>query len=565
MEIQGKNALVLGGYGLVGMAVCRELLRQRPARLVVGSLRRWEAEVAVERLRSEFPHHPTALLPTWGDLLLRAEWQEWPEGTHPRTAVLADPIKRRRLVADILDELDDDILTLSLLYQVILGTAPGLEGHPAQIVIDSVNTATAVAYQNVFQTARRLRERIASGEETDWPEEVERLLTSLYVPQLVRHVQIFYEAMRRAGTQAYIKIGTSGTGGMGFNIPYTHGEERPSRVLLSKSAVAGAQTMLIFLLARTPGGPMVVKEIKPTAAIAWKEIGYGPIRRGGRDIALYDCPPEMAYRLSAPTTLTPEGDFGQPADGRLESVFIDTGENGLFAVGEFTAITTLGQMEFVTPEEIGANAVAEIMGKNTGTDIVSALDASVMGPSYRAGFLRQAALARLHQLEAEHGEESVAFESLGPPRVSKLLYEAYLLKRVCGTLSEALKRGPQELSAALEGEVVREAELRQRILSIGIPILMADGERLLRGPVVKSQDAEHGWVDLTPANLSRWQERLVALRAQVQIARSESEASSRLDRTYPSAREWMADDPFDVGEIAGWVFIHEDKGRRGKS
>ncbi len=65
----------------------------------------------------------------------------------------------------------------------------------------------------------------------------------------------------------YFKVGTSGTGGMGVNIPYTHSEERPSRVLLSKTAVAGAQTLLLFLLARTPGGPLV-KEIKPTAAIA---------------------------------------------------------------------------------------------------------------------------------------------------------------------------------------------------------------------------------------------------------------------------------------------------------
>jgi hypothetical protein len=42
--------------------------------------------------------------------------------------------------------------------------------------------------------------------------------------------------MVKAGTGAYVKIGTSGTGGMGLNIPYTHSEEKPSRVLLSKSA-----------------------------------------------------------------------------------------------------------------------------------------------------------------------------------------------------------------------------------------------------------------------------------------------------------------------------------------
>ncbi|MEW6566680.1 MAG: short-chain dehydrogenase [Chloroflexota bacterium] len=564
MDIQGKNALVLGGYGLVGMAVCRELLAHRPWRLVVASLRRWEAEEGARRLLQEYPGHPTEIVPAWGDVLLRAEWQEAPEGVHPRMAVLADPRRRRRLVADILDELNEDILSSSLLYQMILGTAPGLGGQPAQIIVDCINTATAVAYQNVFQTARLLQERIAAGQTTDWPEEVERLLSSLYVPQLVRHVQIFYEAMLRAGTQAYVKVGTSGTGGMGFNIPYTHGEERPSRVLLSKSAVAGAQTMLLFLLARTPRAPAVVKEIKPTAAIAWKEIGFGPIRRGGREIPLYDCPPEMAYPLGDKGTLAPEGEYGRRAEGVLESVYIDTGENGLFSVGEFTAITTLGQMEFVTPEEIAANVVAEIQGQNTGRDVIAALDSSVMGPTYRAGFLRQSALERLHQLEAEHEVDSVAFEILGPPRLSKLLFEAYLLKRRCRTLSEVLRRTPEWLASALESEIAAEAGLRQRILSIGIAILLPDGRRLLRGPALKAQDADHGWIDLRPANLARWQERLAALQAEVQIQLGEPQASSRLDRAYPSAYRWSDAEPFDVGEIAGWVFTHEDKGQRRK-
>jgi hypothetical protein len=336
-------------------------------------------------------------------------------------------------------------------------------------------------------------------------------------------------------------------------------------MLLSKSAVAGAQTMLLFLLARTPGGPPIVKEIKPTAAIAWKEIGYGPIRKGGREIELVDCPPDRAYPVDSPATLAPDGDFGVRMDGRLESVYIDTGENGLFSVGEFTAITTLGQMEFVTPEEIADNVLGEIEGHSTGSDIVAALDSSVMGPSYRAGFLRQSALARLRNLEEQHGTASVAFEILGPPRLSKLLYEAHLLKVACGTMQEALRREAVALSRDCLAVVTREAVLRQRILSIGIPILLPDGRGLLRGPSIKAQDAEHGWVDLRPENMAHWQVRLGALRAEIQMALAEPEASSRLDRAYPAAREWRDDDAFDVGEIAGWVFIREERGRRGKS
>ena len=563
MDIRNKRVLMLGGYGLVGMAVCRELLPEQPARLIVASLRQEQAESAVDQLRSSFPETSTEIIPAWGDLLLRSEWQELGAGVHPRVAVLDDPRLRKQLVADILEELTPEILQASLLYQLITGSASKLGDTPADIVIDCVNTATAVAYQNIYQTARRLEDLIAQNSQADWPQEVERLLASLYVPQLVRHVQILYEALLAAGTTAYIKVGTSGTGGMGLNIPYTHGEEKPSRVLLSKSAIAGAQTMLTFLLARTPGGPQVVKEIKPTAAIAWKAIEYGRVHGGGRQFPLYDCQPEQAYSLKEGSTLQMQGEFGDETGEFLESVYIDTGENGLFALGEFTAITTLGQMQFVTPEEIAKDVVVELRGGNTGHDVIASLDASATGPSYRAGFLREAAIKRMRMLEEEHAVDSVAFELLGPPRLSKLLFEAYLLKRVAGTLKVAMDQDAESLAGEAWSLISTDARLRQHILSIGIPILSPEGDRILRGPEIKAVDAQHGWVDLTPANMSLWQSRLQAIKTATQIA-LEGDTSSRLDRTYPAMREWRDLDNFDVGAIVGWLFIHEEGGSRGK-
>jgi hypothetical protein len=369
--------------------------------------------------------------------------------------------------------------------------------------------------------------------------------------------------MMRADTQAYVKVGTSGTGGMGLNIPYTHGEEKPSRVLMSKAALAGAQTLLTFLMARTPGGPEVVKEIKPTALIAWKEIGYGKILRGGQEFSLYDCSPEQALPVKDSANLRPQGDFGKATGKALEAVYINTGENGLFAAGDFAAITAFGQMEFVTPEEIAQNVVREILGGNTGRDVIGALDGAVMGPTFRAGQLRDAALERLRQLGEEHGE-SVAFEILGPPRMSKLLYESFLLKKAYGNkISNALKDKPEQMAAKLEALIADNAKLRQQIVSIGLPILLADGKRILRGPVLKSEDAEHGWVDLTPANMAKWVKRLQGITAMVKKELS-GESSSLYDRTYPSLRTWADEDRFEIGEMVAWVSINEDEGRRGK-
>ncbi len=484
---------------------------------------------------------------------------------------MGDAKKRKVLVGDIVEDLSEEILTGSLLYQMIQGKTKGLDGSPAQIIVDCINTSTAVAYQNIYAWAAKLRGLIAAepkskgiGEDnggTNWPEEVEQLLAALYIPQLVRHIQILHEAMLSAKTQAYVKVGTSGTGGMGLNIPYTHGEEKPSRVLMSKAALAGAQTLLTFLMARTPGGPTVVKEVKPTALIAWKEIGYGPIRRGGEEFTLYDCPLDQAISVNE-ANLKPQGDFGKPTGKALEAVYINTGENGLFAAGDFAAITAFGQMEFVTPEEIAHNVVREIMGGNTGRDIIAALDGAVMGPSFRAGTLRDAALKRLKQLGEQHGE-SVAFEILGPPRMSKLLYESFLLKKVYGKISVALKDKPEQMSAKLEELISKDAALRQQIISIGLPILLSDGKRILRGPLVKSENAHSGWVDLTVANMAQWKQRLESILAML-TQQVDGDSSSHYDRVYPSLREWVKDDSFEIGEMTAWVAINEDEGRRGK-
>jgi NAD(P)-dependent dehydrogenase (short-subunit alcohol dehydrogenase family) len=559
MNIEGLNILVLGGGGMVGVAVCRRLMEHRPARLVVAARREAKARHAAGQLATEFPDSDTQFVPVWGDVFLRAEWRD-AEGD-PRAAVLANRNRRQRLIRDILDPLDEDIVRSSFLVQLISGSAPGMDGITADAVVDCMNTATAVSYQNVYDAASRLAAMAASPEDSDWRAEAESLIASLYVPQLVRHMQLLYEAMRRAGTEGYVKVGTSGTGGMGFNIPFTHGEEKPSRLLLSKSAMAGAQSLLTFLMARTPGGPAIVKEIKPTALIGWRAIGYGPIRRRGRDIDLYDCLPEDSVSARDDANLAPEGKFGTACGEKLQAVYIDTGENGLFTAAEFAATTAPGLMQIVTPEDVAENVVRELVGGNTGRDVVAALDGSVTGPTYRGGYLRQAALNRLAQLEAEHGE-AVAFEILGPPRLSKLLYEAHLLKLTMEHSDAILTEAPAGLARVLEQRLRDDGTLRRRILSIGIPILLPDGVSLLRGPVIKSSDAHHGWVDLTPNNMKIWQGRIRAIRQDAEADLAADTSSSR-DCLLGPAREWNpARDILDIGEIVAWILDREEGGRR---
>ena len=275
MDIQGKNILILGGSGLVGIAIARKLLPLAPAKIVIAALRRDEADEGVRTLQAEGFGEFAELVPEWGDIFLRASRRD-----ESRRELLATDEGREEILDDLFGHLGETEFRRSLLYDI-------LARHEPQIVIDCVNTATAIAYQDLFRSASMTRELIRSGGHPTVAD-IEAHLTTLYLPQLIRHVQVLLHGMRKAGSDVYLKVGTSGTGGMGLNVPFTHSEERPSAMLLSKASVAGAHSSLLFLMGRTPDTP-VVKEVKPTAAVAWKRIRYGPVLRGGQPIPRFDC------------------------------------------------------------------------------------------------------------------------------------------------------------------------------------------------------------------------------------------------------------------------------------
>lgn len=553
MDLRGRDVVLLGGTGLVGMAIARRLIEHAPGRLVVSGLREEEAEAAVCELRREPGAGDVEIVPEYGDVFVRDE-----DRGRSRAETLAAPEGRRRLLEDLYGPLDQETYERSALASL-------LERHRPDVLVDCINTATAIAYQDVFSSVESLRQGLEGGEGGPDRAEIESHLGSLYLPQLIRHIQILLEALRRVDTRIYLKIGTSGTGGMGLNVPFTHSEERPSATLLAKASVAGAHSMLLFLMARTPDAP-AVKEVKPTAAIAWKRIAYGPVERGGRPMARFDAtePLPLERALGAP----PEGAF-EETGGVIESVYLDAGENGLFSLGEFEAISTLDMMEIVTPEEIAETVVAELEGRSTGREVVAALDGAVSGPTYRGGVLREAALRRMEELEEEHGVRSVAFEMLGPPRLSKLLFEGAILERLFEDLEAASSLEP-ESTARRADELVREDDrLRSDALSIGIPILLADGSHLLRGPEVKvapepgdeldvDRWAARGWIDLRPASWERWADRCRGYLRE-QVAAPGADAGSRTDLDVRGRSGQIR-----PGALAGYVFRVEDEGARTK-
>jgi hypothetical protein len=567
------SVLILGGAGMVGLQVAREALRElQPAKIVISALTQREVDEAIAVLSREAKG--VEVVGAAGDIFIPESLQG-----KDRAELLSNRKYFDELFAEIFSPEAD--YRASALFQVI-------DRHKPTVIVDCINTATAISYQDVFSVSQRTKMLLDALESRSGAVDVaelkplftsvRELLIAQGVPQIVRHILFLHRALEESSVRVYVKVGTTGTGGMGINIPYTHSEDKPSPQLLSKSAIGFAHTGLLFLLARTPGVSTDkhganIKELKPGAMIGFKRLGETHVRlRGDRDRAYLVNAREEKLGSELATRIPVES-YGR-FEGReipLKIIGADTGENGFFSIGEFQAITYPRQMEYVTPEEVARVAVLEILGASTGRDVISAIDGAITEPSYRAGVLRDQAIRQMLQLEAAARGDvlpSIAVGHLGPPKLSKLLIEAFLIREAAGTDDIATILGIK--TADLLTRVLMYLEANPRIVSliatIGIPILR-DDSRLIRGPRINipptppdgsavrldraaiEKYARAGWVDLRIGNFERWGERIERLsRSSPDIV---SQGSAAFDLTK------YIGDRFVPGDVVGWLLTNE--------
>ena len=116
---------------------------------MVASLKAEESNEAVHQLSEEHPH--TEFVSAWGNLFVPHHLADL-----SRRELLASKANRKALrdalYADFQDAYHDNHLVKLILE------------HKPEIIIDSVNTATGISYQDVFDGAKRLIEDLEGGD-----------------------------------------------------------------------------------------------------------------------------------------------------------------------------------------------------------------------------------------------------------------------------------------------------------------------------------------------------------------------------------------------------------------
>src|SRR5438128_317303 len=125
--------LILGGAGMVGLQVAREAVRElHPARIVISALTQREIDEALVLLRGET--RDVEFVGAAGDIFLPASLQG---------------IDRAELIANR-KHFDALFSEESSLLQLI-------EKHQPEVIVDCINTATAIAYLDVFTVTERTK------------------------------------------------------------------------------------------------------------------------------------------------------------------------------------------------------------------------------------------------------------------------------------------------------------------------------------------------------------------------------------------------------------------------
>lgn len=500
--MKGKTILILGA-GNVGEACAALLAKFQPSKIILHTLTEKEALQAKENVYKLGNNKDVTIETSFGNVIFTNEISsKISSGTN-------DTVKKD-VLEYIYSPFSEKIAAKSGLFNL-------LNRYKPDYIIDSINIATVVGCaSDPYFLAQYFLNKETAGNEL-----FENMLLSSTIPILTRFVQVLHKYLAENNHAVYIKVSTTGSGGMGMNIKYTHGDLKEagmSNAILGKVAAAGVFNQLLWTLANTPG--INVRLVIPATLIGWQEVGFGKFISNGTYCELNKKINKIKIS-ELPTVFQTSSRDHETKREYLEIPFVESGENEAYSLAEMTAITAQGQMEAITREEV-ANAVLDCMYGSSRYDMISAMDLASLKSTYTGAVQRNNILNKVKSIQDEKCIPSIATNNLGPT-VTKHLYELYfVLEAGKFNLKNVVFLPMEELLAKINEVALQKTEIICQILSLGLPVLQEDnvltiGDRISypKNQTFECIDedkinywAKLGWVDLREKQIQTWMDLL---------------------------------------------------------
>lgn len=537
-----KTVLVLG-VGQIGKAITKKIIEHKPERIILHNLTKSESDYCCEhfaKLCSDIE-----LVPSWGDVFLPFKFNKL-------TSIEQQIEHKNELLKFFYSDLSSEVLKKSTLYKLVQKWQPDL-------IIDAINSGTVLG--NHYKPELILS-KVSASAKIDLNTSVEILLND-FVPKAINFVYTLKLVMEDFKIDKYLKVSTTGLGGMGMNMPYTHGDTPRSSLsfaLMGKISAAGVLHQLLWNLSHTTH--LNISLLIPSTFVGYDCTKFEPIETDIGLIKKIKQPKKLQLKEGEKLTY-----FKGTSNDYLEFPVVRAGENHVYSLYELSALTSLGQMEAITKEEVANAAMEDICGKSK-KNLLNYMDAGMLSPTFAGKVMVEKIKAEIRNLTAQNNTTSIATGNLGVT-VAKRLYEFYMIKSVCPTVNELKNMQAKDLHRLIVEKLEVSINLLKEMLSLGLPVML-DDDNIYIGEYSLFPDkgcdltvtVEHvekwvsvGWVDLRIKNILFLKKIILDVYNDTQDVLKEK--SFILNRDVSAIN-----DDYDIGEVLAYYYNLQERGRK---
>mgnify|MGYP004600481709 CR=1 FL=1 len=537
-----KTILVLG-VGQVGKAITRRIIEQKPERIILHNLTKNESDYCLEYFSKNCNN--VELIPSYGDVFL-------PFNLNKLTNMNEKLENKEELLNFYYSDLGPNILKKSTIYNLVEKWQPDL-------IIDAMNSGTVLGCN---YKPELLLNKVNHNKDVHSDVATEILLND-FVPKAINFVYSLKLAMEDFKVNKFLKVSTTGLGGMGMNMPYTHGDTPKSALsfaLMGKISAAGVLHQLLWSLSHTTH--LNISLLIPATFIGYDSAKFEPIETDVGLIKKINNYKKLQIKEGENLTYSTG-----TSDEYLEFPVVRAGENHVYSLYELSALTSIGQMEAITKEEVADAAMDDILGK-TKKNILNYMDAGMLSSTFAGRAMVDKSKCELRELMKKNNVTSIATGNLGVT-VAKQLYELYMIKQICKTVSELEKIDVQELYNLICESFEKDNNLLNEMLSLGLPVVTQTNNLYIgEYSLFPGKDADlnitkenldkwihTGWVDLRINNINFWKNEIIKIYKDAKNILS--------DRNFILNRgAYSIDDDYDIGEVLAYYYNLQEKGRK---
>ncbi|MCP3944707.1 MAG: hypothetical protein GY710_24960 [Desulfobacteraceae bacterium] len=252
MDIQGKRFLILGAGGQIGVETALRISALSPQSICIHSLKKEEVTSLKKQIQQISPNLDVFL--SWGDIFM----------TNENIYYQGDVLDCKREFS--YEEIDCLLSRQTRIYKLTLLFKP-------DIIIDATNSATTLSNYEIPMPRVNEKYRVLIYDSL-------KLEIGIYsLKKFILGLRFCFDELELS---SYIKVSTTGLGGLGLNIEYTHGDENKSFLsenIWNKLIFSGVQHQMLWSLARTVAKEKKqVKIVVPATLVGFEQLSSFAIK-----------------------------------------------------------------------------------------------------------------------------------------------------------------------------------------------------------------------------------------------------------------------------------------------